>query len=413
MKKIYFSLITIGILLFAACTNDVPGNQEVTEGGSLEAKISFDAKTLRAASSTAIPTVSWANVKQVQLFLYDKASGEVKFSHTVTPTSAQQKFSWTNVPAGTYRLALLANVKSNTDDIVTWVNGTKEEFTNYNVIGKVFNASFNTTQGLQIDLKEKSLPTSPTIPHVWGTSLRGYAAPSEIFTAYSEDVEIKVGETTVVPELQLKREISLLRARFNIKEIPVQPDPTKTVHFDNSESNFIAIQRLPVGFGLKVGTFAGGVMAASDVDRVLVGSVGADTYKNTDPATGYNPNKIIDSNFTLWHDIRVLPNASLSENLDKEADASSSRRYFIIIGAWVDAGYKFADGTVASENKAVYWAGTINGVFTKNVIREVNMTLKTPGYPIIPEPEDEGGLEITIGLPENWDSVIVNTDIEA
>lgn len=423
MKKIYFSLIAIGILLFAACNKEVPGNKEVTETGTLTATISFEGKTSKEGStlralSTAIPTVSWANVKQVQLFLYG-TDGKVAFSRTVKPTAAGQKFTWSNVPVGSYKLALLANVKSSTDNMTTLVDAASAEFTDANVIGKTFNST------LKIDLKETALPaTMGPATHNWGlptTGRKGYLAPSEVFTA-TKDITIAAGAVTTVPatDLVLKREIAMMRVRINKNSMPAQPAGAAAKF--NTAADFITVQRLPVGLGLPVGTFTGGILdAASDDKRVLVGATGASTYKTTNPATGYNPNVIIDSDHTLWNDIHVLPNASNAERTTASLTNASNlpvslngRKYFIIISTLVNKNYKYADGTIAqTDNSPVYWYGTIDGVFSKNVIREVNMKLTTAGYPNIPEgPGKFGGLEITVGAPENWDSVIVSSDIE-
>lgn len=438
MKKIYFSLITIAILLFTACTNnDVPGNEAV-ETGTLTATISFegksavDGRSTRAVGSNAIPTVSWENVEQVQLFLYG-TDGRVAFSRTVIPTASNQTFTWANVPVGSYRLALLANVKSSSDNMATLIGTAPTEFTDANVIGQVFNTD------LKIDLKTIPLPTNmgPSIPpHDWDvatTGKVGYAAPSEVFTAF-KDITIAAGAVTTVPatELVLRREIAMMRARFNIKQMPDQPVADKA-RFGNV-SDFIVIQRLPVGFELPVGgvlpaepanqlTRGGSIVnLASDDKRVMIGETGADTYKTANPTSGYSPTTILGGDFTLWNDIHVLPNASKSEiesnNLTKGSnlpEALNSRKYFIIISALVDKDYVYADGSIAqADNSLVYWFGTIDGAFTKNVIREVNMTLTTEGYPDIPVgPGEFGGLEINVGIPENWDSEIVSSDIEA
>lgn len=410
MKKIYFSLISIAILLFSACSNDVYDNGEASGKGSLRAMISFEGKTVRGASSTAIPTVGWSNVKQVQLFLI-KPDGSVAFSRTVKPTDSEQTFTWDNVPVGNYRLALLANVKSSTDDIATSVGGTWTELSNENVIGKTFNSS------IKIDLKPTTLPSNigPSSLHDWNlptTQREGYLPPSEIFTAVT-DITIAAGVVTNVPatDLVLRREIALMRTRFNIAELPVQ---SVMPQFGNA-GDFIVIQRVPAGFGLPVGAFQGGILDdPSDEKKVLVGATGTDAYKKADPATGYNPNLIIHGDFTMWNDIHVFPNAPLKDGKGKEDAADTDRKYFIIISASVDAGYVYADGTIAQTNaQPVYWFGTIDGVFTKNVIREVNMKLVTAGYPEIPGgPGDFGGLKIIVGAPENWDSMLVNANID-
>ena len=404
MKQIYFSLLIVGFLFSACSGNDASDDATPNAEGTLIGKISFDSKQTKASSSNAVPSVSWVNVKQVQLFLYD-STGKVAFSYTVKPTDANQTFTWTNVPVGKYRLALLANAKSVTDNVATSIDGSATELNDYNVRGKIVNS------GIKIDLKQAELPDR--LIHVWGGVRVGYAEPSEIFTAYhSEEIEIKEGAVTDLSSssLVLKREVSLMRTRFNINEIPEK----SKVHFDHS-SGFITIQRLPVGFGFLTSSFGGGILDdSSDVNRVMVGATGTGTYISSDPTSGYYPSEIVDNNFTLWHDILVLPNAAISEGKGRSDDAASDRKYYIIIGAWVDSGYVYADGSIAEEPSPVYWYATINGVFTKNIIREVNMTLESAGYPEIPGgPSEDGDLTIVIGAPEDWDSTIESTDINA
>lgn len=437
MKKIYFSLITIAILLCTACTNDVPGNEKVKETGTLTATISFGTgsslKATRAAESTAIPTVTWDNVKQVQLFLYDATSGLVTYTKTITPKSGDASFvySWPDVPVGTYRLALLANVKSGTDQdqIDTWVGAgaLPTEFSE-NVLGKKFNPTYITNRendDLQIDLRKTTLPGEETTPaiHNWKHSdltKTGYLPPSEIFSAYSENVTITAGEKTELTgdnKLTLLHEVSLLRARINRKTIPAQPDDAIQPPVHNTSSGFIAVQTLPVGLGLKVDNFDGGIFTApSSKGRVLVGSTGTTTYQTVQPTTGYKEGgTIIGGDFELWQDIRVLPNAPVSLNIAKDGDAPVGRKYFIIISMVVQPGYIYATGEIATKtDQPVYWYGEISGVFTRNVIREVNMTLKTAGYPEIPPtPVEYGGLTIELGAPMEWDATIERTDIES
>ncbi len=419
MKKIYFSLITIAILLLTACNNDVPGNEKAEETGTLIAKISFEGKELksaqavtRAAGSTAIPVVSWDNVKQIQLFLY-REDGTVAFSRTVKPSDLDDKtdesgtYTWDNVPLGTYKLGLLANAKSSTDAVVTTIDGNAAELGDQNVVSK-------NLENILISQKGGTLPVIPNYftPQDWDPRV-GYVQPAEIFTAYHVgDVVITEGDNIVPGTLTLRREVALLRARFDIDKIPNNENKDK-VNFD-SETGFIVVQRLPENFMLTPATFSGGVSTASNVNSVLIGASGTDTYKAGNPTEGYSPLQIVDENYTRWQDILVLPNAALSENKQKTDPAADSRKYFIVIAAQVNhAGYVYEDGSKSTAaGQPVYWYGIVDGVFTKNVIREVNMTLATKGYPLFPdEPQGQGGLTITIGAPEDWDSEIVSTNM--
>ena len=112
------------------------------------------------------------------------------------------------------------------------------------------------------------------------------------------------------------------------------------------------------------------------------------------------------SDYTLWKDILVWPNATKADGLSSSSDAAVARKYFIVVAALAPAGYKYADGTTASSPQPVYWYGTVNGVFSPNVIREVNLKLSSSGLPENPEnPGSEGGLIISIGAPQQWDHI--------
>ncbi len=402
MKKIIFSLVAMAMML-SACDNsgDQDALSQISEG-NLKGKITFEeSPKIKNSKTTAIPLTSWKNIKQVQMFLYN-ADGEIAFSYTVKPTDVVNEFQWSNIPVGEYSLVLVANAKSNTDNVSNSLDGgvTETLFNDYNVRGLKIN------DNVFIDLKKISLPAK----HKWASGRQGYAEVAEVFTAYSSSkVVIKEGQTTDLTSTPLKllREVSLMRTRFNLSMLP---EPAK-VHFD-TENSCIAIQRLPVGLGLKKGSFEGGIYGTlSDPNRIMVAATGVNTFMTQNPDYG-NIVGLTDG-FTLWRDIKVLPNAAASEGKTPASNAATSRKYYIIIAAFVDAGYKYADGTIASEKQPVYWYSNINGVFAKNFIREVNITLESAGYPSKPEePNKEGGLIISIEKqPENWNSNIESEDI--
>lgn len=436
MKKIYFSLITIAILLFTACTNnDVPGNQETTETGTLRATISFGGETntpnenavankTRAgeASSTAVPIVSWANVKQIQLFLY-KENGAIAFTKTLVPGSATNPeasdgriFDIPNIPLGNYKLALLANASNSTDNVTTSNDGGQSwdiELDINTVVGKKIS-------DLLVDLKEKELPYVPDTL-VGFTDRKGYEKPSEIFTVVDVPVSIEGGKMADVKAGPLKREISLMRTRFDIttlpegtaEEVAFYKKNREKVDFD-TENSFIVVQSLPKYFSL-----ADGMSAESDPKRILVAATGEKTYLDVDPPTGYKSNdgsdsyKIIDGTFTRWNDIQIFPNVTGRTG----TDVTTGREYFIIISAWVDLKegetYTYADGKKASRPQPVFWWAKVAEPFTRNVIREVNLTLKSAGYLEFPDaPTEQGGLTIEIGAPEPWNNVIDRTDMD-
>lgn len=414
MKKVFISLVSAA-LLFTACGSDEEVSKTTGKTGDLHVSIDFDGLTPKAASlSAAIPVTGWSNINKVQMFLYNASDGKVAFSAVINPSSVtgtNKTFQWANVPVGTYQLALVANIKSDEDNIATFLDGgiSPVMFDAYNVKDKNLNTQ------VFIDLKKKAAFPSPT-NHTFPTGAVAYAPSSELFTAYAPaSVTIAEGvptDLTATP-LQLKREISLFRVRIDKTNKPASAPALNTVSFSHT-SNFIAIYNMPKGIGLKVGSFAGGIYdTPSEASRIMIGAEGVGTFIASDPTSGYSPATILDTDFTLWNDIRVLPNASKAEGKASSDDAAPARKYFIVISGWAPAGYEYADGTTASVAQPVYWSGTVNGVFSPNVIREVNLTISSKGYTDIPgEPDKTGGLDIVVGAPELWNSVIEREDKE-
>lgn len=410
MKKVLFSLAS-AILLFSACSNDEGVNSTTTEAGDLITKVSFDAITQKAASSTAIPITRWTNVKTIQLFLYNSVDGTVAFSDIIDdPASSSDKiFRWKNIPQGTYDLALVANIRSDVDNVATSLNGGTSwvKYDPYNVRSKKINSE------IFIDLKESTFP----VGHVFEANEVPYAPASEVFTAYASSVKVEKGKTTDLAAdkgaLQLKREVSLMRIRIDKTNKPESAPALNTVDFAHA-GNYLSVQTMPVGLGLKLDAFAGGIYGtASDANRIMIASSGVNTYNNTNPAaTDYDPTSIVDSNFTLWKDIQVLPNATRAEGKATDADAEVDRRYVVVLTGWAPKGYEYADESIAPEAQPVYWSGTVKGVFSPNVIREVNMNIKSKGWPYRPKPQPEGELIIEVGAPEDWNSNIETENLD-
>ena len=134
MKKVLFSL-AFAVMLFSSCGSDenVPA---ASKTGELFTEVTFDGLTSKAATSTAIPVTTWSNVNKIQLFLYNATSGVVAFSDIIDPAASTTKiFKWTNVPQGTYELAIVANINSATDNVATSLDGGTSwtKFDAYNV----------------------------------------------------------------------------------------------------------------------------------------------------------------------------------------------------------------------------------------------------------------------------------------
>ena len=198
----------------------------------------------------------------------------------------------------------------------------------------------------------------------------------------------------------------MMRTRFDFTtvEVPEEAAQREYVKFDTQYS-FIVVQTLPDYFSLD-----NGVSENVIEDNVFVGATGTGTYKDADPTEGYNPTVIKTGLYTHWNDFHVLPNV-------KGRGTEANGKYFIIIGAWIDLpegkSYKARDGKITTTSQPVYWTAVVEEAFTRNVIREVNLTLKTPGYFEFPDkPTGQGSLEIIIGAPEPWNSTIVSTNLD-
>lgn len=419
MKKFFLSLIAVATL-FSACSSD-----EVAEGssekgaGTLKATLSLstDGK-LKSTASTAVPVTSWTNIKQLHVFLYEKSGagqtdGKVAFSYVLegAALAAQvgndKQYTWTNVPAGNYRLVIVANTGA-TDAIQGKVGATNINWTANTVVNKKFGSAVATD--LYLDFKKAAaFPAPYQVYNTDPTPNVPYLVPSEIFTVYDDNVTITEGTTTTLgspTSLKLKREVALFRTRINTSSPKVN---LSKIQFNNA-NNFMLVQTLPVGLGLKTEGYAGGSFAASDVKKVLVAKTGANAFSSTPPTvdTHSNPTTILANGFSLWNEFVIFPNNTTGLN-----EALVGRKYNIVISAFAEAGYVAEDGVVGAGGANVYWDGVINEPFEPNVIREVDITITSQGTikpPITPVPV--GKLEITVGTPAPWDSNIKTTETE-
>jgi hypothetical protein len=396
-------------LALGSCKKESVENPET---GSLVTKIMFERNNdTRANKSTAIPETSWSNIKQIQVFLYDKQTGVIKFSDMFKPvTSGVQTQTWAMVPAGTYQLVLVANVKSGSDNVETTLvsNGTPVTWTGMNVRNMP-----SKDLGIYHAPLSNGFPTEIGAGLSSGHKLKAYGVPSEIFMAYSKnDVTIKSGEKTDISSdpLTLKREVSLMRVRLRVND--------KTQGYDNTKVDFasddasVLIYTLPEKIGIRAGN-DGGVSTNSSDASVLVAASGKTTFSTTDPTSGYAPAQIIDTDFKLWRDIVVFPNNG-GRKATAGASAPTTQRYYVVVTGHAPENHLLSDGTtVKSGGALVHWSGLVEHSFEPNTIRELNLNLTSGGTLGVPsEPAKEGGLVIKISEPAAWDSNIKATDLE-
>ena len=402
MKK-RFSLLwsLLAMVVVWACSKSGGSDYPDPEKAGLTFQVTFDKTGMegRAPQSTAIPETSWSNIKQLQFLLYN-TSGQVVYSTIVNPTSALTTFTYTDVPVGTgYTLVAVANVKSSSDAITTYLDGgtTPTEWTMWNVRQK-------TLPNLVIEHKAGDFPTfcSSKLTTAGNTA---YTEPSEIFMGASASFDVTTGITTTVPAIALKREVAMLRVRLNVKDS--ETDNLNTVDFTKDAS--IMIYRLPDN--MKVGAANAGGVSSTSTDANILAVKDGTIFNTANPTSGYDPKVILGGNFTMWRDIIVWPNnGGRAVNGASTAEASTDRQYFIVVSGRGATGHILANGDEMAADGPVYWSGLIKENFTPNTIREVNLTLRSGGTTDVPtKPREEGGLTISVGTPEAWSSNIVES----
>ncbi|MCD8182543.1 MAG: FimB/Mfa2 family fimbrial subunit [Bacteroides sp.] len=408
-KKSILLWSLLAAMTLGACSEaNVPTEETTGEKGKVAFTVNFAGTVgTRAASSTAVPETSWANIKSLQFFLYD-ASGVIKYSDATVSTDFpasiagdMKQFTYTDVPVGTYTLVVVANATGTAID--NYIGGSVEAWNAYNVRQK-------NISNMLLKYKGVSFPSYATV-----AGSTAYAEPTEIFMGEaSAPITITSGGSTNASIVSLKREVSLLRVRMNVKDTDagvVNENTTNGVDFTQNAS--ILIYRLPDNMKIGAGT-AGGVSITSTVTNILT-IADSPVFNTSNPSSGYSTTNIIDgTKFTMWKDVVVFPNyGGRSTTANPTAAAATDRQYFIVVSGFAKEGHKLQNGNLVPAGGAtVYWSGLIKENFVPNVIREVNLTLKSGGTTDIPTtPREEGELIIDLGAPEACDGNIVNSDI--
>lgn len=400
-----WSLLTV--LAISSCSDRKNDQEPVGDKiGEFTVKFAFEAAASAGgtkAASTAIPETSWKNIKQLQFLIYD-VSKRVVFSDVFDPSSESGVITktYTEIPVGNnYTIVAVANAKQSTLPIQTFLPGAA---------GSVEWGKFNVRQKNASQMLLKHKPSSfPAYFSAPGKS--AFAEPAEIFIGSISGVNVTAGNTGSPAAISLKREVSLMRVRLNVKDADAgvnNMNSAKGVDFTKDAS--VVIYRLPNEMKILAGN-EGGVGANSEVNHALVVSGTADMFKTSNPSTGYNPKVILGGNFTMWRDIIVFPNDQRS-TASNPGNADVARQYFIVVSGRGKIGHVLADGTTLNAEKTVFWSGVIKEKFISNQIREVNITLQTGGSTVVPQnPLQYGGLNIKVNAPAPWDSNIVSSDI--
>lgn len=154
-------------------------------------------------------------------------------------------------------------------------------------------------------------------------------------------------------------------------------------------------------------------------------------FESMDPTTGYNSNgTILSGNFKSWKDVMLIPAGS--GRSDGSVLGDSKEKLDVVVtgitkdNMYVPAGYpKDTDGDgendvfTAPQGVQIAWAGAVTATLKGNCILELNLTLRGAGTWVdptdpdkpLPQPEEYGNLEITVGLA-NWNATIDNVDVD-
>ncbi|MDR3118692.1 MAG: FimB/Mfa2 family fimbrial subunit [Mediterranea sp.] len=395
-KSFYLWSLLVVMLTMTACSSD-PKEDLSAKTGTFELNFTFEGTSVDSRASTAIPETSWKSIKQIQFFLYD-VNNKVVFSSIVVPgtgDTSSKTYTYTTIPVGDYTLVAVANAKNNSDSITTYISSAEQTWTE----GNVFNMDIK-----DLSIKHKPGQWSPAITGKPETKavvdkLKPYSEPSEVFMGYAANVKIN---TTAIHKssVSLKREVSLMRVRLDQKT----HTEAANVDFANNTAS-VLLYCIPDQMGIGYNDL-GGIGTTSTVANSL-SVTGAFSNQNVNSA-------YLDGNYSLWKDIIVFPNnGGRVNNAHTTAVADDSRKYFVVLCGITKAGHYFSGSTTeAPVGVPVFWYGQIKEVFTPNVIREVNLILKTGGSPTPPATVVEyGGLEVVVSEPEDWSSNIVVSTI--
>lgn len=394
-----------GLVAFVGCNKKVETSEPSAENtGKVAFTVSFEAASdVKAPLSKAIPTTSWDNVKTLQFLLYNNL-GLVKYAYQTTALPAtnggKKTFTYTDVPVGTYTIVAVANANP-AQKVTTFVGGSEMIWNGFNVREKNVNT-------LQIQHKSG---TFPNFASSLAPTNAPFDVPGEVFMASQENVVINNGATTAVNNLQLKREVSMLRALVNVDDTDAGVNNTTTGNdgVDWATNVSIMVYRLP-DYMLPMHGNNGGVAATSTATKILISE---GNFKTENPTDGYGDDKtIISGNFKMWKDIVVFPNYDGRQDTQLAQNARTERQYYIVVSAQGKKDHVLADGTKLDAPTTIYWKGLAKGKFTPNTIREVRLTLKSGGQKEVPtEPGQEGGLTVEMGDLIPWNSVITEESL--
>ena len=446
-RKNFFVTLMMGAAL-ASCNKDSDpvGGADDGATGALSISLAFEKAPATYAQSSAIPTTSWANnIKSLAVFFVQsgviKNAQEVPYDNTKNDIADQPN--------------RVINVFANWDQrsTIDWSIATAK---GRNIVDLYMDAVKSTTYDGYKDYNATSNPNGSEANSV------GYDEAPEVFVASKKNVQIVADKTTdgngvakgengyTPATYKLTRIVSLVRVRINQLEDNTN-NRNDAIDFQAGEAS-LRIRRIKTGINL---TYDPTTVTDANAETMLRGTVrrnaitGLDdkvdqgiTAKNTVffakgafesmyPTTGYNSNgTILSGNFKSWKDVMLIPAGS--GRSDGSVLGDSKEKLDVVVtgitkdNMYVPAGYpKDTDGDgendvlTAPQGVQIAWAGAVTATLKGNCILELNLTLRGAGTWVdptdpdkpLPQPEEYGNLEITVGLAD-WNATIDNVDVD-
>lgn len=428
-RKNFFVTLMMGAALIAglaSCNKDSDpvGGADDGATGALSISLAFEkSPATYAAQSLAIPTTSWANnIKSLAVFFVEngviKNAQTVPYDNTKNDIADQPNRVINGIPAGTYDVYVFANWDQRST--IDWSIATAK---GRNIVDLYMDAVKSTTYDGYKDYNATSNPNGSEANSV------GYDEAPEVFVAFKKNVQIVAdkttdgngvakGENSYTPATyKLTRIVSLVRVRINQLEDNTN-NHNDAIDFQTGEAS-LRIRRIKTGINLTydpttvtdanaetmlLGTVRRNAIAGLD-DKVNLGITAKNTvffakgaFESMDPTTGYNSNgTILSGNFKSWKDVMLIP-----AGYPKDTDGDGEN-----------------DVLTAPQGVQIAWAGAVTATLKGNCILELNLTLRGAGTWVdptdpdkpLPQPEEYGNLEITVGLAD-WNATIDNVDVD-
>lgn len=369
VRKLSMALLS-GVVMFTSCSNEIEQLKGEQGSGNIELAFSFESPNVSTkAFSTAKPTTSWGQIKNVDVFFCDQSDNII-----VTKQIQASQFTASGA-IGTPQKIMFKDLKVGNYKVYAFANASDAEMVPHPVqVGSAPLWSTGAVEGKNIDDVYMMLKSAGT-DRVRATEQNIYNKACNLFQAKTT-ANIESGKDVQV-NLPLKRQVSLLRVRINKNGY--------TTSFDNGDA-FVKIMDNP----LQVSTL--GSKSSSITKNSVIKE--KTPFKVTNPTTGYEGGTIIDAQHTQWLDI-IVPAAS-RENYPFD---DGFKRPFIVLKGKKGAEDRYYGFylPLKADNKWTYTK--------ENTIYDLSVKLTSDGSTTEPEiPTPVGNVDLNVSVVD-WGAV--------